>query len=820
MLEDKRGEFTSIYGTSLKKREFKTAYDRNKFIEDSKITRIFENLPPYQQFLIDNMWEESAEEDFTKNPLKICFLDIECPAKGEFPNIEDPNNVINLITCYDSISKKYTTFGLKAFEHNRDDLDYWHCKSEEDLLKRFIKHFRSDYPDLLVGWNSNGFDIPYLINRITFEIGKEWADKLSPIGRIYEKINQKGKFGQATKEYVIEGISCLDYMILYGKFKLDDKPENNKLDTVGDHELRIGKNSYDGDLWDLARDDWYAYVEYNIQDVKLIIDLDNKLAYIDLIRFIATQGLTTMDKAVATIGVVNGAIAIKARSRGEYISAFKRQNRIGKNAGGFVQESKQGFSENVVSFDANSLYPSVMISLNISPETKLGKYEIIDDMVNFTEVSGRLFKLTKENFDKYVKEKNASISESGHLFHQKSKGLMPEFLDNLYSKRKDMKAKGKKLQKYLYDNKSRLDDSTISKIEYRIQRFDTYQMAYKILLNSMYGYTGNPYAMMGDDDIANSVTLTGQNINKENRSLFVRYLMEEYGVDEEDAENSCIAGDTDSGYFSFKCLEDVAPLLIDGEINPKFIKLCENVADYINDNISKLVKYQFKSADPRIVYSREAIADIGIFLAKKHYVLHMVDDEGIRVDKFKYKGVEVVKGTMPKQIKPHIKGVTEHMMNTQSRNETNEKFNEAYEVFKNLEIIEISENTGIKEYEKYADKCDGMNTVKGMPHHAKAAYFYNMLLDKMEISGKYQKIKSGDKVRAVKVKFPNKYNIEKIGFLGKWPDEFDSVFEVDYEFMFNKLFYAAINRFYDAVGWNLRKPSENLRVELDDIFGE
>ena len=172
-LEDKNGTLKSIYGTSLKKKEFQSEYDRKSFVKDSGIKRIFENLKPYQQFLIDEYYRDCEKEEFSQYPLKICFIDIENPASDHYPDIEQADTVINLLTCYDTLTKRYTSFGLKAYTPKKDNVDYYHCKSEHDLLKRFIGHFSKDYPDVVCGWNSNGYDIPYLINRITFELGKE-----------------------------------------------------------------------------------------------------------------------------------------------------------------------------------------------------------------------------------------------------------------------------------------------------------------------------------------------------------------------------------------------------------------------------------------------------------------------------------------------------------------------------------------------------------------------------------------------------------------------------------------------------------------------
>ena len=441
-LESKNGDSKSIYGTTIKKREFETQWDRGKFVKESGIKRIFENLPPYQQFLIDNYYYCNGDDDFAKFPLKVMFIDLECPGipGGPFPEPELAENVIDLLTCYDTITNIYTVFGLKKFTPPSDNIKYFHCKSEEDLLKKFINYFSSDYPDVLCGYNSNAFDIPYLVNRITFQLGKEWADELSPIGRIYEKINQEGKFGMPSKEYVIEGISCVDYYVMYKKFAMEPL-ESYKLDYVAEKELGENKVEYDGSLAELSIKDWNTYVDYNLKDVEILVKLNDKLRYIELLRFLSYLGLCGMEQAIRTLPVINGAVAIRARYRGEKIPTFVKPAVDDRIPGAYVSNPKIGFAENIVSFDANSLYPSVMISLNMSPETKVGSVEKIDENYHIKHVSGRTFELSKENYIKYIKEDQLAKSEYNILFTQKKKGLMPEFLDFLYNKRKEMKSK-------------------------------------------------------------------------------------------------------------------------------------------------------------------------------------------------------------------------------------------------------------------------------------------------------------------------------------------------------------------------------------------
>jgi DNA polymerase elongation subunit (family B) len=212
------------------------------------------------------------------------------------------------------------------------------------------------------------------------------------------------------------------------------------------------------------------------------------------------------------------------------------------------------------------------------------------------------------------------------------------------------------------------------------------------------------------------------------------------------------------------------------------------------------------------------IADAGLFLQNKRYVLHILDDEGIKENKYKYTGVEVVRTTMPNAIKPYAKGIIETMMKTKSLAKTNKIFNEAYETFKTLGPQEIAFVMGVKGYEKHAVACKGFETVKGMPVHAKSAYFYNQLLERLGTGNKYEELSSGDKVRFMYVETPNKYGLQSIGFKYEYPVEFEDIFKIDYEKMFDKILYQSIARFYDNVNWNIRKPSENVQTELFDLF--
>jgi DNA polymerase elongation subunit (family B) len=816
-VEDSKGDKTSIFNTKLKRRSFNNSYERNKYIQDSGIKRIFENLPVPQQFLIDTYGKQNETDEFTKFDLKITYIDIETYSVDTFPNIDDPDHTVNVITCYDSFNKKFFTFGLKPYKNTRTDVIYTHCKSERDLFIKFLDYLADDYPDVLSGWNCEGFDIPYIINRCNKILGEEYTSKLSPLKNIYFR-NIKGKFGKDVKRYYIDGVSCIDYLDIYRRFCLTLR-ESYKLNAIAELELGENKVDYgDIDLATLADTDWQKFIDYNIQDVNLLVKLEEKLQYISLLRMLAYVGLTTLEGAMGTLSVINGALTIRARNRGEVISTFIRSSMESKNPGAYVAEPKKGFKENIVSFDANSLYPNVMISLNLSPETKVGKLITHPTgTVEVQHVSGKTYELTKDKFNQFIKQERLSVTKAGFLFSQKKKGIIPEFLDYYYQERV-------KIQKELFECEKQLaaldeSSSKYRELKFMVERLNTKQMVIKILINSCYGYMGNKQAPIGDDDIAASVTLTGQAIIKHAGKLLQDYLTESFNItDSKVLDDSWVYSDTDSCYFSLGCIQDKVPILIDNSINPKFYNVVDNLNEYLNRGIKKWAEKFLRTEDSRFIFKREYISDIGVFLQKKRYVLRILDNKGIKTNKFKYTGVEVVRTTMPDAIKPYAKKIIETMFTTRSLKQTNDILAETYEKFKGLSPEEIAFVMGIKGYEKYASKCKEFNVVSKMPIHVKSAYYHNHLMNNVFKVSKSEDIGSGDKVRYVYLEKPNKYGINCIGFKYEYPTEFKNLFTIDYDMMFDKILFGSISRFYEAVSWQIRKPSENVKTDLFELF--
>jgi DNA polymerase elongation subunit (family B) len=813
----------SIYKTPLRKLVFKRGSDRRQFIRQNGVKRLFENLPEKQQFLLDNFWQVNETPDFTKNDIKMLLLDIETYSPDSFPSIENANHPINVITVYDNLEKKFYTWGTKPYNgKGRPDLEYKYCVSERQLFTEFLNYLEKDYPDILSGWNSEFFDIPYIIKRCERIMGEEEMKRLSPVGNVHYR-SIMGQFGRQQIKWFIEGVALLDYLDVYRKFA--PLRESYKLDAIGELELNERKVDYGGmDLATLSEKDWDKFIDYNIQDVNILVRLEEKLQYIGLVRMLAYVGCTTFDAAMGALSVINGAFSIRARHRKQIIPTFIRGEDTGKNPGAYVGEPQQGFQNYVLSFDANSLYPNVMITLNLSPETKIGKIlEKTDDMIVMELVNGKVKEYDIPSFAKMVKDYNLTISKANIVFHQKEMGLIPEIVDYYYHKRKGFKDEYVDLKKKHAAMKK--SDPDYEKTGVELQRAGTKQLTVKILINSIYGYFGNKNAPIGDDDIASSVTLSGQAVIKQSNVIIRDFIKLKTGLSDEDLKKKdpIIYNDTDSSYASIELLIKHLGLTFKnekGEVHEDIYKLEDELVEYLNKEILIWGKKTFNSKDCRFVFKRECIGEVGIFLQKKRYVLNILDDEGAKVNKTKYTGVEVVRTTLPNSLKPYMKNVIETMLSTQDYQQTNEAMKVVYDKFKELGISEIASVMGIKGYEKYAAQCNGMSVVKGMPIHCKASYYYNQLLKANKLGKKYESIGSGDKVRFFYVKKPNKYNIDSIAFKYEWPEEFDNFFKPDYDKIFEKLIFQPIERFYNAVSWKCYLPNQAVQCDLFSLLGE
>lgn len=811
----------SMFNTPLKKITFNTDFERRKYVADSGITKFFDNLPCIQQFLVEKFWNINETPEFSQIPLKVAFIDIEVYSPGEFPEPREAKAPINAITLYDTYTKIYNIWGTKPYTVKQSDMVYHYFADEKEMMKDFIQFFELADIDVFSGFNSESFDIPYIMNRINNILDSDWAKRMSPVGEVYSS-DYVNRFGALTQKWKLQGISCIDYLEIYRKLIAKELP-SFKLNYIAGLELGEHKLEYEqSNLFDLADKDWERFIDYNIQDVVLLVKLDQKLKYLHILRLLAYAGLTDMESAMGTTAVTLGGMAIRCKYRDKKLMTFKREGK-GTYAGAFVIYPIKGFHSAIASFDANSLYPNTCITCNISPETKLG-YIISDDnsnIVEFQNVSGKLYKIDKEKFYKLCKQEKMAVAANKIVYNQKIKGVLPEYMDYYYQARVKVKKVIKDLKKKYEEEQ---DPQKKHDLKFELDRLDMVQYSYKIQINSAYGALGAAFFPAGDTDVAASITATGKATVKKSYEIAKQFMVDN-GVDKTVSEReTVVGGDTDSGYISFEALLKVNHINLtesDGVTITKqaYDKVAE-YGEYLNSHIKQWAQDVLYSVDPRLKFGREVIADKAMFLRKKRYMIHVLDNEGNTHPKFKCAGLEIKRTNMPADVKVYATKLLENMCITRDINSTNDILVETYDYIKTLNEEQVAEVSNINGYEKYSSQCNGLQTVKGMPRHVKSAYLYNYLIKQLGLTSKYQQIKDGDKIRVLAVDpKQNKYKISAIAFIGKYPQEFKDIFKIDYEYMFDKHIYGFVERYYEDCGWVARKPGCMIKQSLFDLFG-
>lgn len=800
----------SIFKTSLVKKQFRNSIERRKFVQNSANKRIFHNLGPEQQFLIEMYKDQNDNPNFSQFPLKVFLLDIETYSPNAFPTPEKAADPINLITVYDTLTKSTHTWGLKEkYISTLPNCIYHRCKDEQDLILQFVDFWKSDYPDISSGWASSTFDFPYIINRFAKVFGDDFVKQLSPVG------NVRGRkvftdMGKEVTLWSIGGVALIDYLDLYKTFSPGEK-ESFKLDYIASIELGEGKTAYNAtSLAELADTDWKLFVDYNIQDVHLLVKLEEKLKFLEIARMLSYKGCTNFEAALGKVAIVTGAVSIQAAKQGMIIPTFPNELEREAFEGGFVREPERGLQKAIVSFDVNSLYPNTIITLNISPETKIGKIitgDLDDDTNDIVVklVSGKTHTLNTKKFKQFLRNEKIALSKAGVLYSQKSKGVLPNLIDRVYGERVEAK---KMLQKYKsIKNKTEED---LKKISY----YNNVQAAIKVLLNSMYGVTSNKHSSMMDLDHASSITATGQYVVKAGAEILDKFVQGKYGLTTSITKYS----DTDSEYVSIQPILDklqIPLVLSDKQLNPKVHEIVDELDKIVNTEILDWARQELFSTDPRYVFKREVISDVGIFLQKKRYVLHVLDEEGVAVDKFKYTGIELARSTTPKKVKKFIEKIIKTALLTEDVKQTNKAYQEGYNEFQKLDPNDVAARTSINNLEKYAEGASLYKFNQATPSHVKGAIAYNILIKDLKINDKFEEIQAGQKVKKLYCA-KNKYGLDAITYVSELPKEFG--LKPDWDRMFNKLVTQPTERLYEAIGWRLPEIGKEVQTDLFDMF--
>ena len=719
-VKNRAGTYISLYGDKLKR--------INKW--DKEQPELFESdVNPEIRVLVDNYTDS---DDVSLNHRTMIF-DIEVEVIDGFPDVKKAQNKITSIAFNDPLLDKYFCYVLdpsnKLKENNSDDT-IESFRDEYDLLNAFFRKYMEIQPTILTGWNVEFFDVPYLYNRAVQIVGQDIASVLSPINQV--------QWSDFQNRYKIAGVSILDYLALYKRFTFSER-SSYRLDAIGDYEVGEKKVEYEGTLNDLYENELDKFVEYNLQDVKLVKKIDDKLDFIEIARGLAHLGHVPYESIYMSSHYLEGAILVYLKKKNIVApnkpARPKNFNSEDKFVGAYVQDPQKGKHEWVYDLDITSMYPSCIMSLNISPETKLGKIEgwnpeeFLDKSnkktYSITQGKSTLGKFTETELKKFLDSKNVGVATNGVMYRSDKDGLLPALLRKWFDERVEYR----KLSKKFHEEGDR------EKSDY----FDRRQYLQKVVLNSLYGVLGLSVFRFYDVDNAEAVTTTGQSLIKFTKKITNSY----YNKELNDTKDYCIYIDTDSVFYSATPLvkKRFPNLNIKDEdkMSKAILKIADEVQSYLNNGYDYFAKKFCNLDKHRFDIKQEVIAKSGLFVTKKRYGLKIINDNGKKVDKMMVKGLDTVRSSFPTAMKEMLSKLLEDIMMDVPKNALDKFIINFKDSMKLVSFEKIAIPTGVKGLTKYKEKTDNLFTgyKLGTPVHVKATIFHNDLLRYYKLDKKY-----------------------------------------------------------------------------------
>jgi DNA polymerase elongation subunit (family B) len=777
------------------------------------------DVRPDVRTLIDRYYES---DDISKNH-RTMFFDIEVQRDDakRYSTTKDANNVINSIAYYDTVHKQYTTLILdpavsKIKLDKKDVGNVFICPDEEQLLMLFIKIWSDVAPTIVCGWNSDNFDIPYLINRLYKKFDEEIVNKLSPIG-IIEK-------DRRYEQYSIAGVTAFDYMRLYRQYTYNEEP-SYALDFISKKELGKGKVEYDGSLDELYATDIEKFILYNVTDVQLIVELDEKLKFIDLARSICHKGHVPYSRVYAATQTLDGACLTFLKRAGvvapnKMIMDDDDSDIDGDDdegfTGAYVKDPIPGRYEWVFDEDASGLYPSTQRTLNMSPETKMFKIDNWDkdEFVNnpsflFT-LKSKGKKWTSADFRAYLIDNSYSVAANGVVYDLKRKGLIPSILERWMEEREEFRGYAKKFKQE--GNKELAD------------YYESRQLTQKIISNSLYGVLGNRSFRFYDVDNAEATTITGQAVVKQAMKRGNEWFTQKTGVE----KDYVIYVDTDSNFFSampiIKMMETKQNRVLTYEEKSAItFKTSQAVEKYINDSFDEFAK-QYCNVDTHFwTFKQEYVAEAAVWFAKKRYAQKIISEKGVSISditkgakqfKLDVKGLDVIRSNFPRKFREYMSSLLMKILDNESKEAVDATVLDFKAYLLTVEnITEIMPASSIKKVKEYViARKDGFSDVKkGTPVHIKSAVNYNNLLHILGLNH-LPPIDAGQKVKWAYIK-PNAYGFDTIAILDENDPEPIMNFLKDHlnnNLIYEKIMTNKLQSYYDAMGWGDIPNNKNL----------
>tara|TARA_A100001515_G_scaffold132935_1_gene121754 strand:+ start:259 stop:2730 length:2472 start_codon:yes stop_codon:yes gene_type:complete len=736
------------------------------------------------QYISDNY---PGTVEYDKDKLRIYTIDIEVESEHGFPSVEDHAEKMICITIKDQVKKQILVWGLADYKPKQDNVHYIKCIDEKDLLIKFIKFWKEYTPDIITGWNSKYFDIPYLVRRIDKILGETVKNKMSPWGQVME--DSTYYMGKTQTYFRLHGIAQLDYLQLYQKFTIKNQ-ESYKLDHIGFVELGETKDDNPYDTFkEWYQQDIQSFIDYNIQDVELVDRLEDRLQLIELAITMAYNAKVNYEDVFSQVRMWDTIIYNELLKTNTIVPMRDMNPQSKELVGAYVKEPTTGFHDWVVSFDLNSLYPHLIMQYNISPETIL---------------SDRKDVLIDELLDKKIDMSDGNcMAANGTMYKTNKLGMLPRIIKREYDDRVIYKKKMLEAEQMYANTKDK-------KYEKLARKYYLIQHSKKISLNSAYGAIGNKYFRYYDHRQAEAITTSGQlNIRWIDKKVN-EYFNKLYKTDNKDY---VIASDTDSIYVNMAPLVKLTGATDKTKIVKALDQFCtEKFEPYIEKCYNELGSYM-NVYENKMVMKREVIADKGIWTAKKRYILNVHNSEGVQYPepKLKIMGIEAVKTSTPLPCRDKLKEAFKVIMggDQQEMKQFIIDFRREFELLPPEQIAFPRSVNGVK---KYGDRTSIYK--KGTPMHVKGALMYNHLLKIKKIGHKFQPIYEGDKGKYIHLR-KNLWNANCITFISKLPKEFDMHGYIDYETQFTKSFMEPLRFILGAINWHIDASDSNT---IEDFF--
>ena len=783
--ETKHKTLDGKFATPMK---FDTIKDAKEFIEQRKQQpHLVHGLDRFAYTYLSETYPNNINWDSDK--ILTVTIDIETKAENGFPDPERAEEEMLAITIKNQSTKKIVVWGLGHFKNDRDDVTYVNCSSEEELLREFMSFWTKHYPDVITGWNTEFFDIPYLINRVTKILGEDKSKEFSPWGLINSR--KVYNHGREQQVYDISGVANLDYLQIYHKFTYT-RQESYALNYIASVELGAKKNENPYETFrDWYTKDYQSFLEYNIVDVELVDQLEDKLGMLQLLFTMAYEAKVNYEDVFGQVKYWDVLIHNYLKNKNIVIPQKTHHTKVEKFEGAYVKDPQVGQHKWVMSFDLNSLYPHLIMQYNMSPETL---------------ITGEYIKLSVDNMLKETEldiPENTTITPNGALYRKDKLGFLPEMMQDIYNDRTVYK---KKMLKAKQD----YEDTKDPKYLKYISRYNNIQMARKISLNSAYGAIGNQYFRYYDLAIAEGITTAGQLSIRWIERKINQYLNKLLKTD----KDYVIASDTDSIYVRFDELISM--------VNPKnpidFLNTIANekIEPYIEKSYQQLADYT-SAYEQKMIMKREVIADKGIWTAKKRYILNAWDVEGVRYHQpeLKIMGIEAVKSSTPAPCRAKIKEALKIIMSG-SEKELNDFLIAFRDEFIKLEPEMIAYPRSVNGIRKFGSSHSIFR--KGTPMHIKGALIYNHMVREKKLGNKYPIIQDGEKIKYLELRQPNPIACNVISFMTKVPNELDIHKYIDYDTQYIKSFIEPLSFITNNIGWKIDR-SFGTQTTLESFFG-